>query len=64
MAIRWFCDFCEKEIQDDPVRLALYTEGVNRDLTGYGEPNYLIRQVGHKACVTKIKQEIDDLLNS
>lgn len=54
--LKWYCDICEQEIvmPEHPVRIALYSEGVNRDLEDYDNIDYHYKAIAHRACVNQL----------
>jgi len=74
--IKWFCDFCGKEIVDNknnnihygenPTKVVVYTEGVGRDLNGYEEADYLHIKKPYccKECLPSIREAIEKAITS
>jgi len=63
--LKWYCDFCKKEITKNPTSIVCYTEGVNRDLEGFGNADHIIdKSYCCKECLPGIrgiiKRIIDD----
>ena len=71
--LKWYCDFCKQEIKEskerhvfnNPIQVAAYTEGMNRDLDGYGVADYIIeKEVCCKDCLPKIREAIKKAVDS
>ena len=64
--IKWFCDFCGREIEEPkcPVRLDVHASPCNRNLDGWGETIFARQWFVHEECAYDFVKKVVDKIET